>query len=202
MKKILLGAGLLCLILAGGICGLGRPWYTAGKGLGSATGHTALKALGELYGGSRVEKLAELSGLSTGKEPVRYLLENSVFILDADYMEKRVSADQFAMESIAQMQGCSYAEYITLQRGYESVDAYEQECYQIYERFVKERLAVYEAAKRKNIVVSTTEYQELLPKYAERFGYGEDVRKFEQECDKDSIAKEMLYDKTIERLQI
>ncbi len=201
MKKILFGTGLLCLVLAGGIYILSGPWHTAGKGKGSATGHTALRALGELYGGSRVEKLAELSGLSPGTDPVRYLLENSVFILDADYMKKRVSMDQLAMESMAQTKGCSYTEYVTLQRGYESVEAYEQERYQVYESFVKEHLAVYEAAKQKHIAISAAEYQKLLPKYAEKFGYGEDVDRFEQECDRDSIANEMLYDKTVGRLQ-
>ena len=58
-----------------------------------------------------------------------------------------------------------------------------------------------EIAKKEGITITTDEYEELLPEYAEKFGYEDDTERFAQECDKDTIAAEMLYDKACSYLE-
>ncbi len=205
MRKKIGYAGIavfLFFLFAGGFWYTQTPQYMAGQGKGSATAKTALEAVGESYGGSCVEQLADLSGIPEGGDVITYLVASSSFILDKDHLENQVDADCLAAESSAAARGYAYEEYLTDLCGYTSVEAYRQERYKFHEKFLKEHLAVYEAAREKGVTVSRKEFKELIPEYAKKFGYGEDVERFQRECEKDSIANEMLYDKTIERLRV
>lgn len=171
-----------------------KPWEI--KGPKTADGQKSIAAVQEAFGNSSIESLAPLKGLNSMEHPVEYLVKNSIFIIDQAYVKEMANKECLAMESTAMANNISYANYVADKYNGMTLDEYEKEVYDKYEQFVKERLVVYEVAKRKKIIISESEYNDLLFGYAEKFGY-EDTASFEFECDTGSIAVEMLYDKTV-----
>lgn len=172
--------------------------FTAGRGQGSATGNSAVMDMQAAYGDSRLVSMADLTQLPEGEDPLTYLVDNSSFALDEDYITKQAEVSYLGSEATAQAAGMTYDQYVSAQYG-ESVEDYEKAVYETHEQFLKERLAAYEYAKENHITITVAEYEELLPYYANKYGY-QDTQKFEQECEKDSIATEMLYDKAVTQL--
>ena len=83
-KKMIIGGVILVAIVAAvGICMyLRSPQFLAGKGEGNATGKTAITMMQDMYGESKLEKLADVSAVPEGTDPMEYMVENSVFVLD------------------------------------------------------------------------------------------------------------------------
>ena len=42
----------------------------------------------DMYGESKLEKLADVSAVPEGTDPMEYMVENSVFVLDQEYAEQ------------------------------------------------------------------------------------------------------------------
>lgn len=200
-KKYLIGAGalLIVVLIAGLIFYIRSPHYTAGRGMGSATGKSAAMEIEAMYGQSRVETLADRKDCPSGEDALQYLVDNSIFLLDQQYVEQRAEAEYLAMESAADASGMTYSDYVASTNGGMSTTEYEAERKKAHEQFVKERLVAYELARKENLAITTAEYEKLLPEYAAAYGYS-DAEQFEQECDKDSIASEMLFEKVCDWL--
>lgn len=194
------GMAALAATLAGAGHYMRSPYHTAGNGQGSATGRSAVESLCQGYGESSVEALADWSLIPEDEDPVVWLVENSVFCLDEDGIQRRLEEQMLNMELLAEASSCSCEEYLTETCGYDSAASYEQEYREICVNFLKTRLAVYEVAQAEQITVSVQEYRKKLQDYAGHYGYEEDAERFENECERDSIAMEMLYDKTVEYL--
>ncbi len=173
--------------------------WTDQSGEGTASGKSALLALQEVSGDSYVESLANIREVKKQDDPLEYLISQSTVILDTEQIEMLVDSQKAGAESTALAAGLSYEELVVGEWGYESAEAYEEEWRIAYEEFITERLCVYEAARKMHVVIRKTEYQQLLPEYAQTFGY-EDEASFTEECEPDSIAAEMLYDKVIRKL--
>lgn len=199
-RLLIAGMTVLAAVLAGTGIYRNSPYYTAGNGQGSATGRSATESLCQSYGESSVEALADWSLIPEEEDALIWLVENSVFSLDEDGIQRRLEEQMLNMELLAEADGCSLEEYLTGICGYESSASYEQEYRESCISFLKTRLAIYEVAQAEQITVSVQEYREKLADYAERYGYEEDAERFESECERDSIAMEMLYDKTVEYL--
>lgn len=200
--KIRRTAGSACILLLLVLAAIlwRMPERTAGNGEGSATGRYAVRVLREMYGDSYVEELADIEKAAADPAPEVYLRENSAFVIDEGTIEEKVQEAVLGLESTAVQSQITVEQLLDESREYESLDDYREQKRRQYVEFVKERLAVYEAAGDRHITVSTAEYRELLPEYAAAFGYA-DTEQFQQECDRDSIACEMLYDKTIRSLR-
>ena len=186
-KKMIIGGVILVAIVAAVVIGmyLRSPQFLAGKGVGNATGKTAITMMQDMYGESKLEKLADVSAVPEGTDPMEYMVENSVFVLDQEYVNQRAETEFLIADTYDG----------------KTTDEYEQERVAAHEEFLKERLVAYEIAKKEGITITTDEYEELLPEYAEKFGYEDDTERFAQECDKDTIAAEMLYDKACSYLE-
>lgn len=199
IQRAVIGIGLLALIGMSAVF-WNLPERTAGDGKGSATGAYALRVLKEMYGDSYVEQLADLEEAAKAPAPQAYLRERSSFVVDKDLIEEKVQESVLGAEASALSEGITVEQFLRERWGYEDLETYRNEKEQEYMEFLKERLAVYEAARDRHITISRSEYRELLPAYAAAFGY-DDMEQFELECDRDSIACEMLYDKTIRSLK-
>ena len=202
-KKMIIGGVILVAIVAAVVIGmyLRSPQFLAGKGVGNATGKTAITMMQDMYGESKLEKLADVSADPEGTDPMGCMVEDSVCVLDQEYVNQRAETEFLIMESAAQAAGKTYEQYIADTYDGKTTDEYEQERVAAHEEFLKERLVAYEIAKKEGITITTDEYEELLPEYAEKFGYEDDTERFAQECDKDTIAAEMLYDKACSYLE-
>ena len=100
-KKMIIGGVILVAIIAAvGICMyLRSPQFLAGKGEGNATGKTAITMMQDMYGESKLEKLADVSAVPEGTDPMEYMVENSVFVLDQEYVNQRAETEFLIMES-------------------------------------------------------------------------------------------------------
>lgn len=168
--------------------------------VGAATGKSALAAMKDICGDSYVETLADLKEAGKVEAPEEYLMENSVFVMDEAAVDKYVETYISGAESSAQASGVSTDAYIRDTLGYESIEKYRAAAKAEAEGFIKKRLAVYEAAKKKNIRISEKDYQELVSAYAATYGYSS-VEEFTYACVPASIANEMLFDKTVAELK-
>lgn len=99
--------------------------FTAGRGRGSATGGTAVMDMQTAYGDSRLENMADLARMPEGEDPLIYLVDNSSFVLDEDYITKQAEASYLGSEATAQATGMTYDQYVSAQYG-ESVEDYEK----------------------------------------------------------------------------
>lgn len=158
----------------------------------------AMETIAEGYGSCSLDSLASLDGLSSEQDPLEYLVENSVFIIDSDAVRKQADSECLATETVAINSGTTYTSYV--KENYDmSVDDYEDSMYAKYEEFIKERLAVYEVASEKGFEITESEYNDQLAEYAEKYGF-DTVEDFEYMVDTESIAVEMLYDETVDWL--
>ena len=121
-------------------------------------------------------------------------------VYDEVAIEKYAETYITGAESTAQAKNITTEQLIKDELGFNSIDDYRAEAKKEVESFVKKRLAVYEAAKKKHIKIGSGEYEELLPAYASNFGYNTE-EEFEYACTPGSIANEMLYDKTTAKLK-
>jgi len=166
---------------------------------GAATGKSALEAFKDVAGESYVDELADLRKMPDGEDPVVYLAENSAFVMDDEAVEIYIQGYVTAAESSAQAKGISVEKLLIDEWGFESVDAYRKEAEKTSMKFIKEHLAVFEYAMRKNVKIVEKEYEEQLSSYALKFGYAT-AEEFVYDCTPASIANEMLYDKTVDML--
>lgn len=201
-KKITACIIVAILLFGAGVvyCVVHSPAVTAGNGTGSATSKTAMNDLEEGFAACNVTKLADIKEAKTHEDPVAWLTENSQIEVDEDAITKLIDSYKTGAESSAQAMGMDYDDFIKDNLGYDDEDAMTEAVYDYYKNFVVERAIVLAVAEKKNITVNHSYYEKNLTKYAEKFGY-EDANTFETECDPDSIANEMLYDKTVEWLK-
>ena len=192
-------AVIASIVLLGIIIGVVMFKFGHNDEKGAATGASALESFKDIAGESFVETLGDLKEAKKRGEPAKYLAENSVYILDDEAIEIYVESYITAAESTAQATGTTVEKLIVEEWGYESIDAYREEAKQLAHTFIKERLAVYEAAKSRGVKITESEYKEQLSVYAVKFGYATAVE-FEYACTPASIANEMLYDKTLNEL--
>lgn len=167
---------------------------------GIATGESALAALTDICGESRVEELADISKAKGDPSPEQYLTQNSTYTLDDEAIEIYVESYITAAESTAQAKSVSVQTLIVEEWGYESIDAYRAEAKELVLDFIKQRLAIYEAAKELDVSIVQSEYESKLSVYALNFGYST-AEEFIYACTPASIANEMLYDKVLGILQ-
>ena len=167
--------------------------------VGESNGEIALACFKQVAGDSYVEEIASLKEAKETDNPLRYLTENSTYVLDEEAIEIYVESYITAAESTAQATGVSVEKLIVDTWGYESIDAYREEAKLLANTFIKERLVIYELAKDKKIKISTQEYEEQLGSYAINFGYAT-AEEFVYACMPVSIANEMLYDKVLENI--
>lgn len=193
-----------CIIIAILLLGVGATYYvlhspavTAGDGTGSATSKTAMSDLAEGFAECNVTHLADIQEAKTHEDPIGWMVENSQVEVDEDAITNLVDSYKTGAESTAQAIGMTYEDYIVENLGYDDEDTMAEAVYDYYKDFVVERAVVLAVAEKKNITVNHDYYEKNLTKYAERFGYS-DANTFETECKPDSIANEMLYDKTVD----
>ena len=165
--------------------------------VGASSGEIALESFKSVAGDSYVEKLPNLKDAKASGDVLKFLRENSTYVLDEEAIEIYVESYITAAESTAQATGVSLDELIVDTWGYESIDAYREAAKELTDTFIKERLAVYTIAKDKNIKISEDEYKESLNTYAINFGYAT-AEEFVYACMPVSIANEMLYDKVVQ----
>lgn len=165
---------------------------------GTADGKSALAALKEIAGESRVETLASFKEAKKSDDPEQFLADNSIYIMDEEAVERFAETYLTGAESTAQASGVT-TEALIKEWGYESLDSYKEEAKAEALSFIKKRLAVYEAANKKHITISSGEYEKKLGTYATSFGYNT-KEEFVYACEPASIANEMLYDKTVKNL--
>lgn len=195
---LLIFAGLI-LIFAGLLIKSAFGGLVSGKGRIYMDGAQALERLKETAGESRLIRLADISAARKAEEPLKYLVENSEFQLDGDAIDKRVREMLIGAETTADALGEEAESLIQEQWGYDGVEAYQEIQRDRYRDFIQKRLTVYHTAMERKITIDEKDYQRLLPAYSEKFGYEhEDI--LEAECDEDSLACEMLYDKVISYL--
>lgn len=168
--------------------------------IGKADGKSALKNMEAICGNSYVETLGDLKEAGKQVAPEEYLAENSTFVLDEAAIETYAETYITGAESSAQAKNMTTEQFVKEELGFDSIEDYRAEAKKEVENFVKQRLAVYEAAKKKNVKISTKDYDELLEAYASNFGYNTE-EEFEYACTPGSIATEMLFDKTTARLK-
>lgn len=190
---------ILILILAGILAESIFFGRISGKSRIYMDGAQALERLKETAGESFLIRLADISAARKAEEPLQYLVENSEFQLDEDAIDKRVREMLIGAETTADALGDEAESLIQEQWGYGGIEAYQEIQKERYQDFIQKRLAVYHTALERKITVDEKDYQRLLPAYAEKFGYEqEDI--LEAECDEDSLACEMLYDKVVSYL--
>ena len=165
--------------------------------VGASSGEIALESFKSVAGDSYVEKLPNLKDAKASGDVLKFLRENSTYVLDEEAIEIYVESYITAAESTAQATGVSLDELIVDTWGYESIDAYREAAKELTDTFIKERLAVYTIAMDKNIKISEDEYKESLNTYAINFGYAT-AEEFVYACMPVSIANEMLYDKVVQ----
>lgn len=196
---IMIGCGIVAVMLVVAGIKIVDMVRNGNEEVGAATGASALESFKDIAGESFIETLGDIGDAKKGGTPVAYLAESSVYILDDEAIEIYVESYITAAESTAQATGTTVEKLIVEEWGYESIDAYREEAKELAHTFIKERLAVYEAAKEKNIKITEKEYESQLSVYALKFGYATAVE-FEYACTPASIANEMLYDKTVNEL--
>ena len=167
---------------------------------GASDGKTALLCFKEIAGDSYIEELASIKEAKKSENPLEYLVNNSIYVLDDEAIEIYVGSYLTAAESTSQARGISLESLIVGEWGYESIDDYKEESKEMALGFIKERLAIYEVAKSQGSKVNESEYQEKLGVYAARFGYAT-KEEFVYDCTPVSIANEMLYVKTLNSLE-
>lgn len=187
----LLGSALMVAIL------FALPWHADGEKMTDA--EKALADMKEISGESRIETLADLKDAQRDEDPEKYLVENSVYVMDKEALDRYVQGFVAGAESTA-MAGGVGTEEIIAEWGYESLNAYKKAVKEEAEDFIKRRLAVFEAAGECGVSIGEKEYERLLNAYAARFSYGS-REEFIFECTPASIANEMLYDKMLGRIQ-
>lgn len=204
-KKLIAGAVAMFLIIAAMIAAsFLRIPKTGGEDprdeMGEARPSYALDMLGtEFSGESRIDSFVGTNEAMGKADPVTYMIDHSMFLIDQEAIDEKVAERLSGAEMSANAEGISIAEYL-LERGYDSVEAYESAVESEIVQFVKGRLCVYAAAEELGIEITEEEYQTLLPEYADKFGF-EDAETFSYVCRPGSIASEMLYDKTVEALK-
>lgn len=185
-------------LIAGGIYLWNESSVSKTETVRTASYDAAMEVVAEGYGNCALDSLASLDGLSSEQDPLEYLVENSVFIIDSEAVRKQSDSECLATETAAINAGTTYTSYV--KENYDmSVDDYEDAMYDKYEDFIKERLAVYEVASEEGFKITESEYDDQLEEYAEKFGF-DSVEDFEYMVDTESIAVEMLYDETVDWL--
>lgn len=197
-KRIIILVGFMAAVIAAGTFFYSST-HVKVDGSGSADARSAQAALNEGYGDTILESLGDIKEAKNHEDPLKWLVDNSVVTVDEDGINRMVDEYKTGAETTAMASGITYEQMIS-QLGYASEDEMTAKLFDYYVSFVKERTVAIAVADEKNITVSHKYYEENLTKYAERFGY-EDGETFEYECDPDSIANEMLYDKVVKWLR-
>lgn len=162
------------------------------------TGEIALESLKDVAGESRLLSLADLSDVASQESPETYIEENSEYEMDDDAIKEYVQNYLTALESTAADSNVTPTALVQ-EMGYEGIEEYEATVTGMVEDFVKQRLAVYTIAEQEKISLSKSQYESLVESYMAEYGY-EDVETFEKECIPLSIANEMLFDVTLDRI--
>lgn len=199
-KKLLFALIPILLLLGIGIFLFLKKAEPAPEDVCTATGESALLSLKDICGESRVEKLGDIKEARGNEHPEQYLSNSSTYSLDEEAIEVYVETYLTAAESTAQAKNLTLQALIVEEWGYESIDSYREEASQLVLDFIKQRLAVYTAAKELNLSITEKEYDSKLNVYALSFGYSS-AEEFTYACTPASIANEMLYDKVISTLQ-
>jgi FKBP-type peptidyl-prolyl cis-trans isomerase (trigger factor) len=199
-KYAIIAIAVLILAVGGVWFGFHRGSSTDNDEAKSADRDTAMAALKDICGNSKVDTLADLSIAATKEDPEAYLEENSIYVMDEEAVDKFIQSYLSGAESTAQAQGITTEQLVKDSFGYDSLDEYIEEKKQEITSFVKQRLAVYEAAGKEHITIKEKEFEELLPSYMAAYGY-DDEDTFLYECKPSSIAVEMLYDKTLSSIR-
>lgn len=207
-KKIVIGVVVLLILIAVGYFGytfyhnqifMKNPSMTAGKGYGSATAESAMADVAEGFGSAKVTQLGNVEEAMASPDPVAWLLANSEYTVDPDAVAERVDEYKLSAESASSAMGVTYDDVIS-QLGYDSEEDLVETATNYYTEFIAMRAVVFAAAEQEGITLSVDEYQDALEQYAQEFGYSS-AAEFENSCEKDSIANEMLYDKTVAYLR-
>lgn len=173
--------------------------FSIGKEEGTATAATASQAMAEGFASATVVELADISEAKKQADPVEWLVNNSTVAIEETELQRLIDEYKTGAESTANAMEMSYDDFITKNLGYEDDKALEESVKEYYSDFIKRRAVVFAVADKENISISKAYYEENLLTYAARFGY-EDTETFTFECEPNSIANEMLYDKTVEWL--
>lgn len=192
--KLIVCGVVVVVLLFGGIFAFKH--FNKEKKYGTANANTSIEMMNEDYGNSKVTELCSLEEAQKNENPFTYMVENSTFEINDEDVEKQVDSAVQEFEYWAEQSDTTLKSYVQNTYGFESVDDFKTELREEYINFVKERLVAYNVAKQKNITISKDDYNSLVDSYATMFGY-EDAETFQTECDKNSIASEMLYDKVV-----
>lgn len=153
-------------------------------------GTDGIELLQSEYGNQKITKL------STDNSNEDSIITNSTYELDEDSIDEKINEIKVGIEDTALANGTTYEQLLMNEYGYDSEESFEETTKTQIENFIKLRLAVYTYAENNKINLTKKEYNEKLQEYATKFGY-DDKSKFTEECDENTIACEMLYDKTL-----
>jgi len=192
--------GCMCMVLA--VLLIGKLFL--GENGNDETGQAdAAYAQGVLKegpgGGSKIDGYAGTKSAYGQSDPAGYLVNHSSFLVDQDAVESYVSEQIAGLESTSFTTGQGIEELL-LEKGYDSLDEYRQDLMAETSLFIKKRLCIYHAAKDLKLCISEDEYTELLPSYAQKYGF-DSADEFSYICLPATIASEMLYDKTVDVLK-
>lgn len=164
-----------------------------------SNGKMALKYLTAVSGKSEILSLPDLSK-SVGEGSLEtWLIDNSEYELDEKAVNIYVEECLEDVRHEAELEGKTQ-EKLIISWGYKDLEVYKENLTKTVYDFVKIRLAVFSIAKQQEIILAEEEYQEKLKVYASKFGYS-DPKIFEEKCGAQSIANEMLFDKTMQMLE-
>lgn len=164
-----------------------------------SNGKMALKYLTAVSGKSEILSLPDLSK-SVGEGSLEtWLMDNSEYELDEKAVNIYVEECLEDVRHEAELEGKTQ-EKLIISWGYKDLEVYKENLTKTVYDFVKIRLAVFSIAKQQEIILAEEEYQEKLKVYASKFGYS-DPKIFEEKCGAQSIANEMLFDKTMQMLE-
>ncbi len=197
-KKPIISIALICLNFGIMIVGMSLSTNTETEEVhvtGTATAESATEALEDGFGSTNVISLADVASAKETEDPLTYMVENSEVEVDEDAVNNLVDIYRIGLESTANAQEVSYNELL-LEMGYSSDDLLIQSLYTYYYSFLQTRAVVFAVAAQEGLTINREEYEEQLDTYAEYYGFssGEEMAAY---CDEDSIANEMLYNKTI-----
>lgn len=202
-KKVLIGIAAVVIVAAvvvfSGFFFLQKGNEDARDEKGEAKPSYAMDTMAnDFSGSSQIDTFASVKEAQAQSDPVAYMVDNSVFLLDQQAIDEKVAERISGMEASANTQGIAIEDLLA-EAGYESVDTYKETVTNEVIEFVKSRMCVYKAAEELGLFISPDEYETLLPEYAEKYGF-EDTESFEYVCRPGTIACEMLYDKTVDTL--
>lgn len=200
-KKVLLGIAAVVVVVV--VTGLFFQQRKSNEDVRDGRGeakpsYAADTMASDFSGASKIDTFVSVKEAQSQADPVAYMVDNSVFLLDEQAIDEKVAERLSGMEASANTQGIAIEDLLS-EAGYESVDAYKETVTNEVIEFVKSRMCVYKAAEELGLFISPDEYETLLPEYAEKYGF-EDTESFEYVCRPGTIACEMLYDKTVDIL--